>query len=152
VGKTAKYVLNLIDALLGAGEREKCFGWALGDPSPKTKRCRKLPFDAVWETRKLIIEIDEDQHTQSTPFFDKTHKLTVSGVHRGKQRMIYDARKRAAAKQAGYKLLAIAWPRNKKQRPTEDEAELLQLLRDEGILPSQVQTESSKKRKALLPT
>jgi hypothetical protein len=98
VGKTAKYVLDLLDRILGTGEREKCFEWALGDPSPKTLRARRLPFDAVWEARKLIIEIDEDQHNAATPFFDKPHRLTISGVHRGQQRALYDSRKRAAAR------------------------------------------------------
>ena len=135
MGKTATYVLGLIDAILGPGEREVCFTWALGDPSPKTKRARRLPFDGVWEARKLIIEIDEDQHTQATPFFDKPNKLTVSGVHRGKQRALYDSRKRAAAKQAGYQLVAIGWPRKKQQHPIKDAAELRQLLRDAGVLP-----------------
>jgi hypothetical protein len=134
VGKTAKYVLNLIDVILGAGEREKCFEWAQGDPSPLTKRTKRLPFDSVWEARKLIIEIDEDQHAQATPFFDKPHKITVSGVHRGEQRAIYDRRKRAAAKKNGYKVVAIPWPTKKKQRPSEDTDELRQLLHEAGVV------------------
>lgn len=138
MGKTAKHVLRLIDEILGKGDREVCFPWAKGDPSPKTKRARQLPFDGVWEARKLIIEVDEDQHALATPFFDKPNKLTVSGVHRGKQRALYDARKRAAAKQAGYHLIAIDWPRKKKQRPIEDAAELRKLLVDSGVLPHDV--------------
>jgi hypothetical protein len=59
----------------------------------------------------------------------------VSGVHRGKQRAIYDVRKRAAAKENGYQVVAIAWPRKKKQRPLEDADELRQLLREENVLP-----------------
>jgi len=49
-----------------------------------------LPFDAVWETRKLIVEVDEDQHDEPTPILDKPDVITVSGVHRGQQRRIYD--------------------------------------------------------------
>ena len=49
MGKTAKYVLNLIDVILGSGEREKCFEWAQGDPSPLTKR-----------TCIVIVEVDLD--------------------------------------------------------------------------------------------
>jgi hypothetical protein len=133
MGKTAQYVLGLIDTLLGAGEREKCFDWARGDPSPKTKRTKKLPFDSVWEARKLIIEIDEDQHGEATPFFDKPQKLTVSRVHRGEQRALYDARKRAAAMENGYVVLAIMWSRKKKRRPVEDLAELRKLICEAGV-------------------
>lgn len=135
MGKTARYVLKLVDAILGSdGDREKCFEWAQGDPSPLTKRTKRLPFDSVWEARKLIVEIDEDQHEQATPFFDKPHKITVSGVHRGEQRAIYDRRKRAAAVKNGYLVIAIPWPRKKKQRPVEDAAELRQLLHERGVL------------------
>jgi very-short-patch-repair endonuclease len=66
----------------------------------------------VWESRKLIVEIDEDQHRKPVEFFDKPEQLTVSGVHRGEQRRIYDARKRAAARKEGYTVIEIPWPRN----------------------------------------
>ena len=119
MGKTADYVLDVIEQMLGQAEREKRFDWALGDVSQTTKRALPLPFDAVWEDRKLIIEIDEDQHREATPFFDKLDRLTVSGVHRGKQRRLYDERKRAAARMKGYTVLSIPWSRKRNPSPQD---------------------------------
>lgn len=128
MGKTAKYVLDLIEQILGPAEREKRFDWARGDLSPRTKRALPLPFDAAWEGRKLIIEIDEDQHREATPIFDKPDRLTVSGVHRGKQRQLYDERKRAAARANGYTVLSIPWARKRKPSPQDAVALRRQLL------------------------
>jgi hypothetical protein len=90
VGRTEKYVVGLLETLLGPSDRVRRFAWACGDVSPKTGRKAMLPFDAVWEARRLIVEVDEEQHTQATAFFDKPHRMTVSGVHRGRQRALYD--------------------------------------------------------------
>lgn len=133
MGRTAKYVLDLVESLLGVSEREKRFAWALGDPSPKTNRRAKLPFDAVWEARKLIVEVDEDQHREATPHFDKPTVMTVSGVHRGEQRKRYDARKRLAAAQHGYRLVAIEWSRSRRQRKAIDLVEIRKLLLAAGV-------------------
>jgi hypothetical protein len=92
-------------------QQEARFGWAVGDVSPRTGRAVQLPFDAYWRSRNLLVEIDEDQHSTPTPHFDKPDVLTVSGVHRGDQRRLYDARKRAAARDAGFTLIEIPWPR-----------------------------------------
>jgi hypothetical protein len=108
----ANYVLGLVTAVLGdEPEREKTYPWALGDVSSKTGLARRLPFDAVWEDRRLIVEVDEDQHRRPVPFWDKPHVMTVSGVHRGEQRRLYDARKRAAARAHGYVVVEISWER-----------------------------------------
>src|SRR3569623_190270 len=133
MGGTAKYVLDLVESLLGASEREKRVDWALGDPSPKTQRRAKLPFDAVWEARKLIIEVDEDQHREPTPHFDKTNVVTVSGVHRGEQRKLYDARKRKEATSRGYMIITVEWSRARPQRKAEDLAEIRKLLIAGGV-------------------
>jgi len=132
MGKTEDYVLDLLEQLLGPAERGKTFEWAVGDPSPKTGRRRRLPFDAVWEQRKLIVEVEEEQHRESTPFFDKPHRMTVSGVHRGEQRRVYDERKRAAARARGYRVVAVAWSR-KRERLQNDVNDLADLLAAEGI-------------------
>ena len=133
MGRTAKYVLDLVESLLGPSEREKRFDWALGDPSPKTQRRARLPFDAVWEARKLIIEVDEDQHREATPHFDKTDVITVSGVHRGEQRKLYDARKRKEATARGYTIITLDWSRARPQRKAEDLAEVRKLLLAGGV-------------------
>ena len=99
MGAISNYVIGLASELLGEEpDREKLYPWALGDVSAKTGHARRLPFDAVWEKRRLIVEVDEDQHRRPVSFWDKPDVLTVSGVHRGEQRHLYDERKRAAAR------------------------------------------------------
>lgn len=112
MGLIASYVIELLTELLGEPpEREKSYPWAVGDVSAKTGRAKQLPFDAVWEGRQLIVEVDEDQHRRAVDFWDKPTVITVSGVPRGQQRRIYDERKRAAARAHGYKVLEIPWER-----------------------------------------
>ena len=135
MGKTANYVITILQTLLGPCEREKRFPWALGDVSPTTHRAMPLPFDAVWESRKLIVEIDEDQHGEATPLFDKPNRLTVSGVHRGEQRRIYDARKRDTAIANGYLIVRVPWSRRRRQAQGDTE-EIRTVLEDAGIQPA----------------
>jgi hypothetical protein len=112
LGAISDYVIGLARELLGEEpEREKTYPWALGDVSTKTGHARRLPFDAVWEARRLIVEVDEDQHRRPVAFWDKPQVLTVSGVHRGEQRRLYDERKRAAARSEGYTVIEIPWER-----------------------------------------
>lgn len=53
-----------------------------------------LPVDAYWPELGLVVEVYERQHDHPVAHFDKPDKLTVSGVHRGAQRRIYDQRRR----------------------------------------------------------
>ncbi len=117
MGRTESYVVSLLERLLGPCERGKRYPWARGDASPRSGRSATLPFDAVWEQRKLIVEIDEEQHREPTPLFDR--RSTVSGVSRGEQRRIYDARKRAAAPAHGYYILALEWSRRRRPHPDD---------------------------------
>lgn len=88
------YVTDLCDAVLGVpASREHRFAWLLGDTSPKTGRQVQLPVDAYWESLGLVMEFQEEQHSQSVKLFDKPDVLTVSGIHRGEQRRLYDERK-----------------------------------------------------------
>src|SRR4051812_16917668 len=115
MGRTANYVIDLLAEVLGEEpEREKRFNWALGDVSAKTGRQVALPFDAVWESRRLIVEVDENQHFEAVEFWDKPDVVTVSGVSRGDQRGIYDARKRTAAREQRYTVVEIPWEREPK--------------------------------------
>jgi len=57
--------------------------------------------------RSLAV-IGTRNNTGRRRIFDKPHRLTVSGVHRGKQRQLYDQRKRSAARDQGYKLVAVS--------------------------------------------
>lgn len=122
--RTEKYVVGLLERLLGPAERDKRYSWAVGDVSGRTGRAVALPFDAVWEERQLIVEVDEEQHREETPFFDKPHRTTVSGVHRGIQRRMYDERKRKAAREHGYRVIEIAWSRRRKVSQEADLKEL----------------------------
>lgn len=84
------YVLDLCDEVLGErGSRQHRFDWLLGDPGKSGRRVR-LPVDGYWPLAKIVVEYRERQHGDSVPHFDKPDRLTVSGVHRGLQRAIYD--------------------------------------------------------------
>ena len=49
----------------------------------------------------------ESQHYVPTPHFDKPDVMTVSGVHRGLQRRLYDERKAELIPQHGLTLIAL---------------------------------------------
>lgn len=103
-----RYVLALCDEALGvASERQRTFDWLLGDESVKTGRRRPLPVDAYWPMLGLVVEFHERQHTEAIAHFDKPDRLTVSGVHRGVQRRIYDDRRRDLIPQHGLRLVII---------------------------------------------
>ena len=135
----ADYVIGLLEDILGEpAEREKRFAWAAGDPSPRSGRSTLLPFDAVWESRALIVEVNEDQHRQPVEFWDKPKITTVSGVPRGEQRAIYDGRKRATARAQGFTVIEVAWERRPppERRDREgDRQRLCALLDEAGISP-----------------
>jgi len=83
------YVLDLCDEILGQkASRQHKFDFLKGDSG------RKLPVDGYYEELNLAIEYRERQHSEPVSHFDKPHKMTVSGVHRGEQRKIYDQRRR----------------------------------------------------------
>lgn len=102
------YVLDLCDEVLGlAGSRQHTFDWLLGDASPKTGRRKRLPVDGYWAALGLVVEFAESQHDVPTPHFDKPDVVTVSGVHRGIQRRIYDERRRELIPAHGLRLVTI---------------------------------------------
>ena len=137
MGRVAAYVLDIVEEILGErAEREKRFPWAVGDVSAKTGRSIELPFDAVWASRHLIIEVDEDQHRRPVPFWDKPGVMTVSGISRGQQRALYDDRKRKAGREAGFTVVEIAWERRpepeRRDRAT-DRRRLVEILNKAGV-------------------
>ena len=137
MGRIADYVIGLLEETLGGpATREKRFAWAVGDPSPRTGRSALLPFDAVWESRRLIVEVDEDQHRRPVNFWDKPHIVTVSGVSRGRQRAVYDARKRAAARAHGFTVVEVPWERRPppgRRNREADRRRLARLLSQAGV-------------------
>lgn len=100
------YVLDLCDEVLGVrGRRQATFDWLRGDPSPARPLGTKLPVDSLWLDLALVVEFQEEQHSQPSPFFDR--RQTVSGVGRGEQRKIYDERKRLLVPEHGLHLVII---------------------------------------------
>lgn len=101
------YVLALCDEVLGErGLRQHRFDWLLGDSGRSGRRVR-LPVDGFWPAHRLVIEYRELQHDRPNAHFDKPHRLTVSGVHRGEQRALYDARRDYLIPENGLRLVVI---------------------------------------------
>jgi hypothetical protein len=101
------YVINLCERALGSkASRQHTFDWLLGDPGKNGNR-RKLPVDAYWSEHDLVVEYRELQHDKPTPHFDKPHRTTVSGVHRGEQRALYDSRRNEGIPAHGMRLVVI---------------------------------------------
>ncbi|MGW0455798.1 hypothetical protein [Gordonia sputi] len=100
------YVLDLCDEVLGvSGIRQARFDWLRGDPSPARPRGTRIPVDGHWPDLRLVVEFQEEQHMQPSPFFDRRH--TISGMGRGEQRHRYDERKRSLIPAHGLRLVAI---------------------------------------------
>lgn len=99
------YVLDLCDDVLGMqGLRQHRFDFLLGDANAQGKQV-KLPVDCYYPELNLVIEYKEQQHSQPNKHFDKPDLFTVSGVHRGEQRKIYDQRRREVLPQHGITLI-----------------------------------------------
>lgn len=94
------------EALQEQGSRQHRFEWLLGDPGQAGRRA-KLPVDGFWAEAELVVEYRELQHDRPVPFFDKPAVLTVSGVHRGQQRALYDARRDLLIPAHGLRLVVI---------------------------------------------
>ena len=96
------YVIDLCDEVLGLdASRQHRFDFLKGDTG------RPLPVDAYYESKKLVIEYNERQHTESVKLWDK--KKTASGVSRGEQRRIYDERRKEVLPQHDITLITISY-------------------------------------------
>ncbi|WP_407110960.1 hypothetical protein ACE1N8_21340 [Streptomyces sp. DSM 116494] len=101
------YVVGLCDRVLGEEAlTQHKFDWLLGDPGAGGRQVR-LPVDAYWPGHRLVVEYRELQHDQPVPHFDKPDRLTVSGVHRGEQRALYDARRDTEIPAHGLRLVVV---------------------------------------------
>ncbi|MFJ5831457.1 hypothetical protein [Streptomyces sp. NPDC093089] len=101
------YVVGLCNQVLGeVASTQHKFDWLLGDPGAGGRRAR-LPVDAYWPGHRLVVEYRELQHDQPTPHFDKPDRMTVSGVHRGEQRALYDARRDSEIPAHGLRLVVV---------------------------------------------
>lgn len=100
------YVLDLCDAVLGLkAVRQHCFEFLTGDPDRRGYR-KPLPVDGFYPTLGLVVEYHERQHRERVGFFDD--KPTVSGVPRGEQRRLYDARRADLLPRHGYRLVILS--------------------------------------------
>ena len=107
--KDEHYVLDLCDKILGLNcLRQHKFDFLLGDINSRGK-ARRLPVDGYYEKLNLVIEYCERQHSETVAFFDKSNRITISGVHRGEQRTIYDKRRREALPKKGIDLIEISY-------------------------------------------
>jgi hypothetical protein len=101
------YVIDLCDEVLQERAlREHRFEWLLGDVG-KNGKARRLPVDAYYPKHELVVEYRERQHVKPMPHFDKTHVITVSGVHRGEQRKLYDLRRETEIPRQRLRLVII---------------------------------------------
>lgn len=101
------YVVNLCDGILReCASRQHRFDWLVGDPG-RDGRSRALPVDAYYSGRGLVVEYRERQHDEPVAHFDKPDVLTVSGVHRGIQRRIYDERRAVEIPAHGLRLIVV---------------------------------------------
>ena len=104
------YIIDLCDQVLGKkGSRQHKFDFLRGDPGKDGKQGVKLPVDAYYCNLNLVIEYRERQHTEEVNHFDKPDKMTISGVHRGDQRKIYDQRRREVLPKQGIELIEISY-------------------------------------------
>ena len=102
------YVIDLCDHLLERqAHRQWRFDFLLGDAGKNGRRTR-LPVDAYYPNLNLVIEIMECQHSTPIAFFDKPDRLTVSGVHRGEQRRLYDQRRSEVLPAHGITLVPLS--------------------------------------------
>lgn len=133
--KDEHYVIGLCDKVLGlSSSKQHKFDFLRGDPNSNGKAA-KLPVDSFYETLNLVVEYRERQHTESVNFFDKPNRMTVSGVHRGEQRTIYDERRRQILPRHKIKLVEISYADfnyDKQKRiirnPKQDEEVVKQML------------------------
>ncbi|MDO8673533.1 MAG: hypothetical protein Q7O66_19165 [Dehalococcoidia bacterium] len=98
------YIIDLCDRVLGiTASRHHRFDFLRGDGNTS------LPVDAYYESLALVIEYREHHHTEQVDFFDKPDRKTVSGVHRGEQRRIYDQRRRNVLPNHGIQLIELPY-------------------------------------------
>ena len=103
--KDEHYVLELCDTALDLScIRQHKFDFLRGDINSKG-HAKKLPVDGYYPELNLVIEYSEKQHTEAVSFFDKPGILTISGVHRGEQRKLYDQRRRELLPERGIHLV-----------------------------------------------
>jgi hypothetical protein len=130
--KDEVYVLDLCNEVLNLKSlRQHKFEFLLGDTNRKGTAVR-LPVDAYYETLKLVVEYRERQHTEIVNFFDRPDRITLSGVHRGEQRKLYDERRRTVLPKHGLELIEISFSdfnHDNQKRIIRDKKQDFQIIR-----------------------
>jgi diadenosine tetraphosphate (Ap4A) HIT family hydrolase len=101
-----KYILDLVAQVLAEPDYswQHRFPTLLGDPD-RTGRQRPLPVDGYFPRHRLLVEYWEKQHSAPVPIMDQG--TSVSGVSRGHQRRLYDARRRHWAASNGIRYVVL---------------------------------------------
>jgi hypothetical protein len=90
------YLIGLIDELLNKeGSRKHTFSYLLGDLHQDGETRTELPIDLYYRELKLALEFIEHPASEKEMIAAKQEKLTVSGVPRAEQRIIYFERKKS---------------------------------------------------------
>lgn len=132
--KDEEYIVDLCDKVLGSiGCRQfNGFDFLVGDPG-RDGRCRRLPVDAYYRDRNLVIEYRERQHSEAIPIMDL--RQTVSGCSRGEQRKRYDKLRREILQKHGMRLIELDYsmfPHDLRKRLCRDAAA------DEAVIRSEL--------------
>jgi hypothetical protein len=112
-------------------------------PSPQAKRSppgsapdgdrpRRLPVDAFYPDLNLVIECHERQHSEAVAFFDHPDRRTVSGFPCGRQRALYDRRRREILPMHGIRIVEFSYSEfafSKNKRLQRDELRDLAVVR-----------------------
>lgn len=127
------YVIDLCEEVLQeTALRQHRFEWLRGDTGASGMAVT-LPVDAYFQHHALVVEYRERQHFESIGHFDKPDRLTVSGVHRGEQRKIYDRRRESEIPRHGLRLVVIRFD----QLAADNRGRLLrQGTNDRGVVAS----------------
>jgi len=103
-----KYILDICDRLLGmTASRQHRFDFLVGLPSLKTGKVARLPVDAFYPAKRLVIEYHERQHSEEVAFFNK--RTTACGLGRGDQRKLYDEFRLNLLPANGFQLLILKY-------------------------------------------
>jgi len=103
------YVIDLCDVVLETKSiRQHKFDFLKGDTNSQGRSVR-LPVDAFYQEINLVVEYRERQHSEEVRFFDKPNKITISGMNRGKQRQLYDQRRREVLPKHNIELVEISY-------------------------------------------
>ena len=108
MAKDGSYIIDICDRVLGMPAlREHRFDFLRGDRGRNGRTAAMLPVDAYYPALNLVIEYCERQHIEPVRHFDKPNVITVSGVHRGLQRAVYDQRRRDILPKHGITLVEL---------------------------------------------